>query len=259
LRVRFDLPGEQLPATSVTQVMDLAGETAGDDLRVELGGYPIEQVEQQEAGSESVGLLAALLILLVAFGSALAAGLPLVVAGFGLGVALGGVWLAANVLDVPDFGVQLATMIGIGVGIDYALFIVTRYRSALAEGREPRDAVLVAGGTAGRAVVFAGSTVVVSIFGLVLMGRDYLWGVTMATSLAVAVVVLASVTLLPALLGFCGHRIDRLRLPWFRHDVDGRRALSWRWGRVVQRHPAAAGLVAAVAVIALALPATGMR
>ena len=80
----------------------------------------------------------------------------------------------ANVLEVPDFAVQLATIIGIGVGIDYALFIVTRFRSALAEGRPPRDAVVVAGSTAGRAVVFAGSTVVISIFGLVLMGRDYL-------------------------------------------------------------------------------------
>ena len=94
------------------------------------------------------------MILLVAFGSALAAGLPLVIAGFGLGVALGGVWLMANVIDVPDFGVQIATMIGIGVGIDYALFIVTRFRSALAEGREPRDAVVLAGGDrrAGRRV-----------------------------------------------------------------------------------------------------------
>ncbi|HKH25319.1 MAG TPA: MMPL family transporter, partial [Acidimicrobiales bacterium] len=246
LQVRFDVANERLPTTSVERVMDLAGEAEGDGLRVELGGYPIEKVERQEAGSESVGLLAALVILLVAFGSALAAGLPLVIAGFGLGVALGGVWLMANVLDVPDFGVQLATMIGIGVGIDYALFIVTRYRSALAEGREPRDAVLLAGGTAGRAVVFAGSTVVVSIFGLVLMGRDYLWGVALATSLAVTVVVLASVTLLPALLGFAGRTIDRFRLPWFRHDVDGRRTLSWRWSRVVQRRPLVAGLAALV-------------
>ena len=145
----------------------------------------------------------------------------------------------ANVLDVPDFGVQIATMIGIGVGIDYALFIVTRFRSALAEGREPRDAVVLAGGTAGRAVVFAGSTVVVSIFGLVLMGRDYLWGVALATSLAVTVVVIASVTLLPAMLGFAGRSIDRFRLPWFRHDVEGRRTLSWRWSRIMQRRPLA--------------------
>jgi putative drug exporter of the RND superfamily len=259
LQVRFDLPGEQLPTTSVERVMDLSGATEGDGLRIELGGYPIETVEQQEAGSESVGLLAALVILLVAFGSALAAGLPLVIAGFGLGVALGGVWLMANVLDVPDFGVQIATMIGIGVGIDYALFIVTRFRSALAEGRTPRDAVLLAGGTAGRAVVFAGSTVVVSIFGLVLMGRDYLWGVALATSLAVTVVVLASVTLLPALLGFAGRTIDRFKLPWFRHDVDGRRTLSWRWSRVMQRRPLLAGVAALVVLVVLAAPATDMR
>src|SRR5690606_9048866 len=259
LRVAFDEPGERVPVAAVEQVIDLAGEAAGDDLQVELGGYPIERVESAEAGSEGVGLLAAMVILLVAFGSALAAGLPLLVAGFGLGVALGGAWLLANVLDVPDFGVQIATMIGIGVGIDYALFIVTRFRSALAAGQEPRDAVATAGTTAGRAVVFAGSTVVVSIFGLVLMGRDYLWGVAVATSLAVLAVVAASVTVLPALLGFAGRNIDRLRLPWFGHDVGGRRALSWRWSRVMQRRPLIAGLAALVALLALAAPVTGLR
>ncbi len=259
LQVRFDEAAESLPTESVEQVMHLAGEAGTDGLRVELGGYPIEIVEQSEAGSEMVGLVAAMVILLVAFGSALAAGLPLVIAGFGLGVALGGVWLMANVLEIPSFGVQLATMIGIGVGIDYALFIVTRYRSALAEGRTPREAVLVAGTTAGRAVVFAGATVVISIFGLVLMGRGYLWGVALATSLAVTVVVLASVTMLPALLGFAGRSIDRLRLPWFRHDVEGRRTLSWRWSRVMQRRPLLAGLGALVVLLALAAPATDLR
>ena len=259
VNVRFDEDAQRVPAESVERVMDLAGEAEGGGLRIELGGYPIERVEQSEAGSESVGLFAALIILLVAFGSALAAGLPLVIAGFGLGVALGGVWLMANVLDVPDFGVQLATMIGIGVGIDYALFIVTRYRSALAEGCEPRRAVELAGTTAGRAVVFAGSTVVISIFGLMLMGRSYLWGVALATSLTVSAVVFASITLLPALLGFAGRTIDRLRMPWFRHDVEGRRTLSWRWSRVMQRHPLAAGLTALVVLLLLTVPATGLR
>jgi RND superfamily putative drug exporter len=259
LQVRFDEPGERLPPATVEHVMDLAGAAGGDGVRVELGGYPIEQVEQSEAGSESVGLAAALIILLVAFGSALAAGLPLVIAGFGLGVSLGAVWLLANMLDVPDFGVQLATMIGIGVGIDYALFIVTRYRSGLAEGRTPREAVVVAGSTAGRAVVFAGSTVVISIFGLVLMGRSYLWGVAIATSLTVMTVVLASITALPALLGFAGRSIDRMRMPWYRHDVEGRRTLSWRWSRVVQRRPLAAGLAALAVLLALAAPALDLR
>ena len=259
VNVRFDLDAQRLPAESVERVMDLAGEAESDGLQIELGGYPVEQVEQSDAGSESVGLLAALVILLVAFGSALAAGLPMVIAGLGLGVALGGVWLMANVLDVPDFGPQIATMIGIGVGIDYALFIVTRYRSALAEGREPRQAVELAGATAGRAVVFAGSTVVISIFGLVLMGRSYMWGLALATSLVVTAVVFASITVLPALLGFAGRNVDRLRMPWFRHDVEGRRTLSWRWSRVMQRHPLAAGLTALVVLVLLAMPATGLR
>ncbi|HET9611460.1 MAG TPA: MMPL family transporter [Acidimicrobiales bacterium] len=259
VQVSFDEPAESVPVEAVEHVIDLAGAAEGDGLRIELGGFPIEQVEQAEAGSEGVGLLAALVILLVAFGSALAAGLPLVVAGFGLGVALGGVWLLANVLEVPDFGVQIATMIGIGVGIDYALFIVTRFRSALARGHSPRDAVVIAGSTAGRAVVFAGTTVVISIFGLVLMGRDYLWGVAAATSLAVLAVVVAAVTVLPALLGFAGRNVDRLRLPWFRHDVEGRRTLSWRWSRVMQRRPLVAGLAALVALLALTAPATDLR
>jgi putative drug exporter of the RND superfamily len=259
LQVRFDRAAEKLPADTVERVMDLSGEAEGDGLRIELGGYPIEQVERSEGGSESVGLVAALAILLVAFGSALAAGLPLVIAGFGLGVALGGAWLMANIVDVPDFGMQLATMIGIGVGIDYALFIVTRFRSALAGGHAPRDAVVVAGSTAGRAVTVAGTTVVISIFGLVLMGRDYLWGVALVTSLTVTLMVAASVTALPALLGFAGRSIDRLRLPWFRHDVEGRRTLSWRWSRVMQRRPLLAGLAALAVLVALAAPAVDLR
>jgi RND superfamily putative drug exporter len=259
LEVRFDVAAEKLDAATVERVIDLAHGAAGHGLQIELGGYPIEKVERTGSGSESAGLLAALVILLLAFGSALAAGLPLVFTGLGLGVALGLVRLIFNVVDAPDFAVQLATMIGIGVGIDYALFIVTRYRSALAEGHPPRQAVIVAGSTAGRAVIFAGSTVVISIFGLLLMGRSYLAGVAAATSLAVMVVVLASATVLPALLGFAGHSIDRLRLPWFRHDVAGRRTLSWRWSRVMQRRPLAAGLVGLAVLLALAAPATGLR
>ena len=259
VQVRCDRPAQELPAESVERVMDLAGAAAGHGLRIELGGYPIERVERSGASSESVGLVAALVILMIAFGSVFAAGLPLVIAGLGLGVAVGGVWLMANVVDVPDFGVQIATMIGIGVGIDYALFIVTRYRSALAEGHAPRQAVAVAGSTAGRAVVFAGGTVVISIFGLVLLGRDYLWGVALAASLAVSVVVFASVTVLPALLGFAGRSIDRLRLPRFRHHVDGRRTLSWRWSRVMQRRPLVAALGALAVLLVLAAPATDLR
>jgi putative drug exporter of the RND superfamily len=259
LRVRFDRDAQRLAPDPVQRVIDLAEETEGDGLRTELGGQPIERAEQNEAGSEPVGLVAALLILLVAFGSVLAAGLPLVVAGFGLGAGLSSAWLLANLVGVPDFGMTLATMIGIGVGIDYALLIVTRYRSALATGHEPAHAVELAGTTAGRAVVFAGSTLFVSIFGLVLMGRSYLWGVALATSLVVSAVVFASLTALPALLGFVGRGIDRLRMPWFRHDVAGRRTWAWRWSRVMQRHPAIAGLAALSVLVLLTVPAANLR
>jgi RND superfamily putative drug exporter len=259
VHVRFDAAAEALPSEPVEQLVQVARQAEGNGLRIELGGYPVEQFERSESGSESVGLLAALVILMIGFGSMLAAGLPLVVAGLGLGVGLGGVWLIANVIDVPDFGIQLATMIGIGVGIDYALFIVTRFRSALAQGHSPATAVSIAGTTAGRAVVFAGTTVVISVFGLVLMGRDYLWGVAVATSLAVSVVVLASITVLPALLGFAGRSIDRLRLPWFRHDVEGRPTISWRWSRVMQRRPLAAAVAALALLLLLSAPIAGLR
>ncbi len=259
LQIHFDEADQEVPAGAVAEVIDVARRAEGDGLQVELGGYPVQQLEQSEASSESVGLVAAVAILLVAFGSVLAAGLPLVIAGLGLGVGLSGVALVANFVDVPDFGVLLATMIGMGVGIDYALFIVTRYRSALADGRAPRDAVVLAGTTAGRAVVFAGSTVVISVVGLVLMGRSYLWGVALALSLTVTSVVVASITVLPAVLGFVGHRIDRLRMPWFRHDVEGRRTVSWRWSRVMQRRPLIIGAAALAVLVLLAVPATGLR
>jgi RND superfamily putative drug exporter len=137
--------------------------------------------------------------------------------------------------------------------------LVPGSRRPPAAGQAPPAAVGAAGPTAGRAVVFAGTTVVISIFGLVLMGRDYLWGVALATSLAVMVVVAASVTVLPALLGFAGRSIDRLRLPWFRHDVEGRRTLSWRWSRVMQRRPLLAGVGALVLLFVLAAPAVDLR
>src|SRR4029434_2069592 len=125
----------------------------------------------------------------------LSLGRPLLVALFGIGIGLGFVELLSHVIVTPDFGTQLASMIGIGVGIDYALFIVTRYRQGLGEGLQPEHAVVRAIDTAGRAVVFAGCTVVISLLGLFLMGVDFVNGVAVGTSVSVAVVLLASLTL----------------------------------------------------------------
>ena len=147
------------------------------------------------------------------FGTLVAAGLPIVTALFGLGVSSAGVGLLAAVMDVPDWSTAVASMIGLGVGIDYALLILTRHRSALAAGKTPREAVVEAVSTAGHSVLVAGTTVVISLLGLFLMGLSYLQGVALSASFAVLVTMAASVTLLPALLGFAGRKIDRLRIP----------------------------------------------
>ena len=160
---------------------------------------------------KGIGLLVAALILLVSFGSLLAMGLPILIAVVGLGIGLSLVTLLANVLEVPDFAPQVAAMIGIGVGIDYVLFIVTRYRAALHSGLEPRAAVITSITTSGRAVIFAGCTVIISLLGLFVMNLGFLRGLAVGAVFAVLVVMLASVTLLPAMLGFIGHKIDRLR------------------------------------------------
>ncbi|HEX3539873.1 MAG TPA: MMPL family transporter [Acidimicrobiales bacterium] len=222
------------------------GKNAGLDIEV------TTLVAGQQLGSEAIGLVFAAFILILAFGSALAAGLPLLTALFGLGIGatLGGI--ASRVFETPDWAPTVATMIGLGVGIDYALFIITRYRQSLAKGLPPRDAVLTAMGTAGRAVLFAGGTVVISLLGMLTMGLSYLQGVAASSVLAVLVVLAASLTLLPAILGFVGRTIDRLRVPFTgRASHQGQRAFWYRWSRVVQRRPwlAFGGAVAILAVI----------
>ena len=168
------------------------------------GGVPV---------TEGYGLLAAMVILLIAFGSVVAMGLPLVTAVAGITIGLAGVELWAAFVPTPAFTVQVASMVGIGVGIDYALFIVTRYREELRRFGDPHDAIAEAVGTAGRAVLFAGLTVMISLLGMFLMGMPFLYGLALGTSTSVLVAVIAALTLLPALpalLGVVGHRIDRL-------------------------------------------------
>jgi RND superfamily putative drug exporter len=213
-----------------------------------------------QLGSEVIGFVFAAFILLVAFGSALAMGLPLVTALFGLavGATLGGI--ASRTFETPDWAATVATMIGLGVGIDYALFIITRYRTALGQGSEPREAVVTAMGTAGRAVLFAGSTVVIALLGMLTMGLGYLHGVVASSVVAVLATLAASLTLLPAILGFVGRNIDRLRVPLTgRESHQGERALWFRWSRVVQRHPWVSFLGAAAVLLLVTLPLFSLR
>jgi RND superfamily putative drug exporter len=177
-----------------------------DGLQVEYGGDLFSEFELPE--SEVYGLIAAVIILIVAFGSVLGMGLPIGTALFGLGVASGLVVLGSNVMQMPDFTSAMTAMIGIGVGIDYALFIVTRYRENLKHGASVEDSVVAALDTSGRAVLFAGLTVIISLLGLTLMGMSFVTGVAIASATGVLLMVLGSLTLLPALLGWVGHRID---------------------------------------------------
>ena len=220
----------------------------------------------QEGGvpaSEGFGLLAAMVILLVAFGSVVAMGLPLMTAMAGIVMGLAGVSLWAAVMPTPEFTVQVASMVGIGVGIDYALFIVTRYREALRRRGGGRDAVhdsiVESIDTAGRAVLFAGCTVTISLLGMFLMGLPFLYGLAVGTSTAVVVAVLAALTLLPALLGVVGHRLDRLSV--HRRGRSSQHAESpWhRWSRLVQRHPRAFAGGGLALLLALSLPTLAMR
>jgi RND superfamily putative drug exporter len=184
-------------------------EAANPGLRIEIGGAAFAEFEVPE--SEVIGIAFAIVILILAFGSVLAMGLPMAVAlgGVGLGLALSN--MLSHVVAMPEFGPIIATMIGLGVGIDYALFVVTRYREGLHEGFEPEAATAAAGDTATRAVVFAGVTVVVSLLGLLLIGLSFVAGLGVAAAVTVAVTILATVTLLPALLGFAKLRVELTR------------------------------------------------
>ncbi|HEY2536540.1 MAG TPA: MMPL family transporter [Solirubrobacteraceae bacterium] len=212
--VVFNEKANLLPTSAPERVVATARAAAKPGLQVELGGQAIEATEQSGFGlSTAVGLLAAIVVLLLTFGSLTAMGLPIVTALFGLGTGLGAIALFTHVVDTPNFSSELAAMIGLGVGIDYALFILTRFREAY---RTPgptfgdaRESVVRSMDTAGRAVLFAGTTVVIALLGMMLLGVDFLYGVAISASIGVLLVMLASLTLLPALLTMAGARVAR--------------------------------------------------
>ena len=255
-------PGWEVPKEDGEKLIAAAEDSSGDGLEIKLGGDPIYTA--QEAGSpESYGLLGGAIVLLIAFGSVVAAGLPIVIALVGLGITSGGlILLLANVVDVPDWTTAVSGLIGIGVGIDYALLVLTRFRAALNRGKDRHDAVTEAITTAGRSVIIAGATVVIAVLGLALTGLPYMYGVALSASFAVLVVMLASVTLLPALLSYLGPRVDRLRIPFLgrtlRAEGDSDSPAA-RWSHAVQRRPWLAAIVATAILLALAAPALGMR
>jgi len=257
------VPGWEVPKEDGEKLVAAAEDNSGDGLDIKLGGDPIYRT-QEGASPEGIGLLGAAIVLLIAFGSVVAAGLPLAIAIIGLGVTGAGlIALLANLIAVPDWTLAVAGLIGIGVGIDYALLVLTRFRSALKGGKDRHDAVIEAVTTAGRSVIIAGCTVVIAVLGLFLTGLPYMYGVAISASLAVLVVMVAAVTLLPALLSYLGPRVDRLRIPLLgrglaKAEGDGESPAA-RWSHAVQRRPWTAAIVGTAVLLALAAPALGMR
>jgi putative drug exporter of the RND superfamily len=264
--VLFDEKANDLPTSAIKEVISTAESARGENLQVELGGQAIEQVEVQAPGSlTGIGVLAAAVVLLVSFGSFLAMGLPIVTALFGLGTGVGLIGLASHVFDQANFSLELAALIGLGVGIDYALFILNRYREIYGEnGGDVRGAVLLAMDTSGRAILFAGATVVIALLGMFALGVSFLYGVAVAAALAVLLVLAASVTLLPALLTFFGRRVGQpgklVRLLGRRRSKrDPSRGFWVRWVGVIQRHPVPAAVAATAVMLTLAAPALWLR
>jgi RND superfamily putative drug exporter len=256
------VPGWDVPKEDGEKLIDAAEENSGDGLQIKLGGDPIYQAQEQTS-PEGIGFLGAAIVLLIAFGSVVAAGLPLGMALIGLGISSGGlIALLTNAVDVPDWTTAVSGLIGIGVGIDYSLLVLTRFRSALSQGKDRHDAVVEAVTTAGRSVMIAGATVVIAILGLMLTALPYMYGVAISASLAVLVVMLAAVTLLPSLLAYLGPNVDRLRIPFLGRQLkaegDGE-SLAARWSHAVQRRPWPAAIAATALLLALAAPALDMR
>jgi RND superfamily putative drug exporter len=249
-----------MPVADSERMLKIADDATTSDFEVALGGQSVTNAEATEIGSEGLGIGAAALILLITFGTIVAAGLPIIVAIAGLAVSSMLTGLLIAFIDAPDWSTSLATMMGIGIGIDYALLMVTRFREWRAAGLEPEAATTATLDTAGRAVMVAGTTVVISMLGLFAMGLSFMRGAALVTILGVLVVMLASVTLFPALLGYFGKRIDRLRLP-LPHRTVPHMAVGghvepsgpWLWwSRLIERHKfiAAAGGVAILLVLA---------
>ncbi|HKI67726.1 MAG TPA: MMPL family transporter [Solirubrobacterales bacterium] len=261
--VQLDQLADQLDKGEVERIMNTALGASGNGLNVQIGGQPIEEVRSENEGDSSfaIGLLAAVVILLLTFGSLVAMGLPLITALFALGVGLSLVTLGTHIFDTAEFAPQLAAMIGLGVGIDYALFILTRFRNGLDEGLAPRAAAIAAVDTAGRAVLFAGVTVIIALMGMMLLGLSFLYGVAMAAALAVLMTMIAALTLLPALLTIAGRWVDRLRIPGLgqRRPSTAEDTRWFRWSREIQRRPLLSALLSGGLLIVLCIPTLSLR
>ncbi|MFJ7496806.1 MMPL family transporter [Streptomyces sp. NPDC097727] len=260
-QVTYAVPQADITAAASDALHEVADKGRKASLNVSLGGNAVLEEEQSNA-AELIGLLVAAFVLVITFGSLVAAGLPLLSAIVGVGVALCAITVASSFMDMASNAQTLALMLGLAVAIDYALFIVSRYRTELREGHEPEEAVGRALGTAGSAVVFAGLTVITALAGLSVIGIAMLTTMGLAAAFAITVAVLVALTLLPATLGFTGTRVadGRLTTRRTRAEQHSRRiTMGVRWGRFVTRHPWKVLLASVVGLGVLAIPALSLR
>jgi RND superfamily putative drug exporter len=284
--VQFNIGGSDIPGSEATALIHDARTASGNGVTFSLGGDVVDLAETPYGGpSNGIGVGAAAIVLLIAFGSLLAMGLPIATALLGIGSGLSLIALLGHVFPAPSFSPIVAALIGLGVGVDYALFIVTRFRQELQAGQDAPAAVVTAMRTAGRAVLTAGTTVVIGMLGLLVLRQTLLNGVAIAAAATVAMTVIASLTLLPALLGFTGLRLARpSRLNTFLggkvfgrgrfggtvlgrgrgargpvRSAEKKMHPAERWARVVQGHPVLATVLSAAVILILAAPALAMK
>ncbi|KOU20594.1 MULTISPECIES: MMPL family transporter [Streptomyces] len=264
--VTFDQPADSVPKAQARAVVDAAKNPATEagGLQVELGGRAIQLTEAPTAHlAEVIGVAVAALVLFLAFGSLAASLLPIATALVSVGTAYFGITLLGHAMPVADFAPMLGTLIGLGVGIDYALFIVTRHRKGLARGLPVEEAATAAVATTGRAVVFAGATVCIALLGMLVLRLNFLNGVAIAACVTVVLTVAASVTLLPALLSCIGMRAlsrrERRRLAAEGPKPEQSSGFAVRWSAFVERHPKLLGAVATAVMVVLALPTLSLH
>ncbi|MGW2643508.1 MMPL family transporter [Streptomyces sp. NPDC001393] len=268
--VQFDEPGASIPTGEVQKMMDSATASSGHGVDFTLAGDVVDTIDTPSGGSsDAFGVVAAMIVLLIAFGSLLAMGLPVATALFGIGTGLSLLALLGHLFPAPSYSAIIASGIGLGVGVDYALFIVTRFRDELRSGADPETATVTTMRTAGRSVLTAGATVVIGMLGLLVLRESLMNGVSVAASATVAMTVLASLTLLPALLGFSGTRLARPSRFTLRRRrpaageapdaVESGPHPAERWARLIQRRPVTAVAASTVVILALAAPALAMK
>ena len=256
VRVVFDKLANDLDIENVGAVIELGDLYRSEAVQIDFGGEPVREYETEPPGAaELVGLAAALIILIIGFGSIIAAGMPIVSALVGLAVGTIGIIIAAAHLDISTIAPTFGAMLGIGVGIDYALFVIARYREQLAVGVEPREAARASVTTAGRAVAFAGSIVVVALLGLLAIGIPFIANLGLSAAMVVLLEMVVAVSLLPAMLVLIGRRIDRFSIPKLRYTAGGEQGRWYHFSRRIERRPWLYLVLSIVILLVFAIPA----